>query len=261
MIVLDVLLGWTAGFSSAAAVSIVGVISGAAVMVVQKFCSRQAFLRSCKEDLRTLKRRIREAKKSGDRDAAARLRNVARRISGRYFWGALKPALVTIPVIGCVAWWADARLAYRPFVPDDVIEVRAHFEDGGSGFAYLMGEGGLQAEGPAIAPVEVPRKSAEPAGVQARWKLRATSAGSHLLRVRHSDRSYEISIPVGGPPPSPVTVFQTESPTRDQLQAVELRLTPSLPSAWWTLGWGWMGLYLWTAAAAALAFRFAFRVQ
>jgi hypothetical protein len=257
---LDLVLGWTAYLPAAWAVAVVGAVSGAAVMALQKYASRQALLARCKEDLRFLKARLREARLRGAEAAASAARAAAlmRRISGKYLWGALKPALWSVPVVGLVALWCGARRGWEPVRPGEALEVVAHFEDRAGGFAHLVPCEGLRPEGAAVAPVGAPRAG------QASWTVRAEREGRFPLVVRYADRSYEVALPVaarGGRPPDPVAVFHESTPGQDQLQAIELRLRPSMGPAWWNLGLGWVGLYFAVALLVAIPLRFALRVQ
>lgn len=263
---LDLLLGWVACFPAFWAVTAVGVISGVAVILFQKYFSRQAFLAQCKADLQLLKRRVKDAKRHGDRETAQRLQGLIGRISGKYMAGALKPALWTVPLIGIVALWTGDRLGFHPVRPGDTLKVVAHFEDGASGFAHVVPSEGLPPVGPAIAAVEVP---ADAAGRQARWQVRAAAEGSFPFRVRHADRTYEVKIAVGGRPPGLVKVFNDSTPDQDRLQALEFdlkptiqcRLVPFLPARDWNPDLQWASLYIWVALACALVLRFALRVQ
>lgn len=256
--IFDALLGWSVFFGPVGAVAIVGVLTGLATMLLQKFASRQAFLRQCKEDLRRLKERIRSA--SGD--DRRRLRGLSGRIGGKYMWAALRPALLTVPLIGIVALWAGERLGSMPVRPDETISVRAHFEDGAEGFAHIVPGEGFACVGPAVGSIEVPRE--EPAGRQARWEIRATREGSLPLTIRYADQVHCVEIPVsrsGGRPPQSVTVFCEKSASQDRLQAVEIRLLPSMEPDWWNVWLGWTGLYLLVATLAALAGRPLLRVS
>jgi uncharacterized membrane protein (DUF106 family) len=263
---LDWVLGWSARLPAAWAVGVVGVISGAAVMVFQKYASRQSLLKKCKDDLRLLKLRIRAARQADDREAVARLSGLVRRISGTYMGGALKPALWTVPIIGVVALWCGSRLGFHPIRPGDVFKVTAHFEDRAAGFAHLVPVDGLVPQGPAIAAVGSPQAA------QASWEVRAAAEGLLALRVRYADRTHDVAIPVaarGGRPPEPVTVFADATPGQDRLQAVELglrpsvrcRLVPFLPEAGWNPDLQWAGLYLWGALVCAVALRLALKIQ
>ncbi|MFN3484039.1 MAG: hypothetical protein ACK44W_00915 [Planctomycetota bacterium] len=255
---LDLVLGWTAYLPPTWAVAVVGAVSGAGVMLLQKYASRQALLARCKEDLRLLKARLREARRAGDAEAAARAGALVRRISGKYLWGALKPALWSVPIIGVVALWCGARLGWEPVRPGETLEVVAHFEDRARGFAHVVPAEGMRPEGAAVAPVGMPRAG------QASWKVRAEGEGRLPLVVRYADRSYEVELPVsarGGRPPEPIFVFHESTPHQDQLQAIELRLRSSMGPAWWNLGLGWVGLYFAVALLVAIPLRFALRVQ
>lgn len=257
----DILLGWLGYLPPVVSISLAGVLSGVAVMLFQKHASRQDLLAQCKADLKLLKQKAKAARQAGDPDTARRLQGLIGRISGKYMGGALKPALWTVPLIGIVALWVGARLGFLPVRPGDVVEVVAHFEDGATGFAHVVPHEGLRPAGAAIARVEIPQGALGP---QASWKVRAGSEGAFPLRLRHADRTYEVPIQVlkrGGRSPEPVTVFNTATATQDQLQAVELKLAPSLPPAWWNLTFQWAGLYLAVALVVALILRFAWRIQ
>ena len=56
--VCDLLFGWTSLFGATAALTVVGVLSGLAVILFQKYASDQDLLGRCKEDLKILKARM-----------------------------------------------------------------------------------------------------------------------------------------------------------------------------------------------------------
>jgi uncharacterized membrane protein (DUF106 family) len=234
------------------AIVAVGVLSGVAVILFQKYASRQELLARCKADLKLLKPRIREAKRAGDAQAARRLLALQGRIGGRYLGAALKPALWTVPIIGIVGLWTGARFAYAPVRPGDEVVVVAHFEDAASGYAHVLPSAPLALAGPAIAAVDVPEGAT---GREARWTVKAAAAGDAVLPLRHAGETVRIAFPVGLRAPEPVTVFRSATPGQDRLQAVEIRLRDSMPAAWWNAGLQWGGLYLVAALAVALALR------
>ncbi len=257
----DALLGWTSLMGPVTAVAAVGLASGVVIILIQKYCSDQVLLGRCRDDLRELKRRIKAAGKAGDKETHARLSALSRRIGGKYMAGSLKPALWTVPLITVVGLWTGSRLAFVPVRPGDTVDVIAHFEDCAAGFAHLLAAGGVRVEGPAVAPVEVPRDAR---GRQARWKIRASSEGDSSITVRFADESHMVRVPVaarGGIPPEPVTVFHGRTPDQDRLQAVELGLRPGMKAAWWNVWLDWAGLYLLAAVGCALALRYALRVK
>jgi uncharacterized membrane protein (DUF106 family) len=257
----DWMLGWTEHFSPIVSISIVGVISGVAVILVQKYGSDQKFLGQAKADLELLKGKMKTAKQAKDEDALTRARGLSGRIGGKYMWAALKPSLWTVPLIGVIGLWTGSRLGFLPIHPGDEFSVTAHFEDNAKGFAYVLPDEWIQGAGPLIAPVEIPQDGG---GLQARWKLKAVSEGAAHLTIRHGERSYGITLPIaksGGHPPEPVTTVNEASPAQDQLQAVAFKLAPSLPEAWWNLTLQWGGLYLIVAVGLALALRYLLKVN
>ena len=255
----DWLLGWVLYLPVAAAVAVVGALSALVVNIAQKYRSDQDLLGRARADLKRLKQRRMSSREAGDREAAQRLAGLSRRIGGKYFVASLRPALLTVPLIGVVAMWTGSRLGSRPVRQGETIAVRAHFEDGASGFAHFVPNEGIAAVGSAIAPVEVLQ-----GGRQARWRFRAAGEGTFPFVVRYAGRSYEVKIPVagrGGRPPDRVTVFNEQTPRRDQLQAVEFSLEESMPAAWWNVFGRWAGLYVLVAVICGIGFRYALRVR
>ncbi|HYE99193.1 MAG TPA: hypothetical protein VEJ18_09800 [Planctomycetota bacterium] len=258
---LDVVLGWVTMLPAAAAIGVVGALSGVGVMALQKWGSRQELLGRCKADLKLLKQKIRDAKRAGDASALNRYRGLQSRIGGKYLAAALKPALLSVPLIGLVGLWTGSRLGFLPVRPDGELTVVAHFEDAASGYAHVVPDAAMAVVGPVLSSVEVP---AGAAGKQARWTVRPTAEGRSAVVVRHAGATYRVPLPVarrGGRPPDPVTVFSRGTPGQDRLQAVELRLADSLPPAWWNLKLQWGGLYLLVALLVALPLRWIMKIQ
>ena len=254
----DWVLGWTALFGPVTAIVLVGIISGAAITLLQKFCTNQKLLGRCKADLGELKLKAKAAKRAGDAATALRLMSLVNRIGGKYAWRAIKPSFWSVPVITLVCLWAGDRLGVLPVKPGGTVEVRAHFEDSAGGFAHLVTAEGVELVGTSIVPNEVPKDAA---GRQARWQVKAAKEGVLPIEVRHGGRSYPLDLRVGLRPPTAVTVFNPATAGQDQLQAVEFVLAPTMPEAWWNLWFQWAGLYMWLAVAVALGLRFALGVH
>lgn len=264
--VLDVLYvpcDWILGASSRlppiASITLVGVLSGVAMALVLKYCSDQKFLGQAKADLNLLKQKMKAAKQAKDPEALGRARALSGRIGGKFMGASLKPSLWTVPIMAVLGLWTGSRLGYLPIRPGDEVVVTAHFEDNAKGFAFILPNGVVN--GPFIAPIEIPKDGD---GLQARWKLQATTESDGPLTIRHEEKSYSIPLPVarrGGRPPEPVTTFHGASPAHDQLQAVEIKLAPSLPVAWWNLTWQWGGLYMIVTLAVALGLRYLLKIN
>ena len=286
----DLLLGWTLYLGPIGALIAIGAVTGFLVNLFQKYCSNQVLLGQRKADLDKLKLISKDAKQAGDNDKVVRLRGLIGRISTKYAMESMKPALWSVPPMCIVAMWAGERMSYQPVRPGEVVEVVAHFEDGASGFTHILPNDGLTADGPAISAIEIPRKTAPakveakesagenvaqgaparaaaapadkapeaPSEPQAHWRVRAEKEGQFALHVRHDDDQYELALPVyksGGHPPEKAVVYRLESPTRDRMLALELKLQDTVPSAWWNLTMQWMGVYLLSAVAFGVGLR------
>ncbi len=257
----DWVLGWVELFPPIVSISIVGVISGVAVIAVQKYGSNQSFMGKAKADLDLLKTKMKTAKQAKDEDALARARGLSGKIGGKYMIAALKPSLWTVPLIGVIGLWTGSRLGFLPIHPDDEVAVVAHFEDNAKGFAYIVPDEVLHWQGTLIAPIEVP---SDGGGLQARWKLKPRADGNADLRIHYGSSTVAVPVAVaqkGGHPPEPVTTVGKPSPSQDQLQAIEFKLAPSLKEAWWNLWLQWGGLYLLVAMAIAFPLRYILKVN
>ncbi|HZF00173.1 MAG TPA: hypothetical protein VE981_24395 [Planctomycetota bacterium] len=258
----DWLLGWVERFPPVVSISIVGVISGVAVIAVQKYGSNQKFMGKAKADLELLKTKMKAAKQAKDEDALARARGLSGKIGGKYMVAALKPSLWTVPLIGVVGLWTGSRLGFQPIHPGDEVAVVGHFEDNAKGFPYLfVRDEQIPLQGALIAPIEVPPDGG---GLQARWKIRADGAGRTELVIHYAGTltsvPFQVS-PKGGHPPEPVTTVSGPTRTQDRLQAIEFKLTPSIKEAWWNLWLQWGGLYLLVAMAVAFPLRTLLKVH
>jgi len=257
----DWLLGWTEHFSPVVSISIISVLSGVAMVLVLKYASDQKFLGQAKADLALLKLKMKGAKDKGDQDALGRARALSGRIGGKFMGASLKPSLWTVPIMAVLGLWTGSRLGYLPIHTGDEFSVVAHFEDNAKGFAYVMPGEAIQGAGPLIAPIEIP---SDGGGLQARWKLRAEAEGLAHLWIHHDGQKYSIPIPLaksGGRPPDPVTTIGKPTRSLDALQAVEIKLAPSLPEAWWNLTWQWGGLYMIVTLVVAMGLRYLLKIN
>jgi uncharacterized membrane protein (DUF106 family) len=138
--VCDWIMGWTPKLGGIWGMVAVGIITGLGVNLYQKFFSKQKLLGKCKSDLDKLKKSMSAAKKQGDTDRVGRLMSVSKRISGKYMWGSLKPAFITVPPVVVIAMWAGSRLGYQPVQPNQEVEIICCFENEARGYAHLVSD-------------------------------------------------------------------------------------------------------------------------
>lgn len=257
----DWVLGWVERFSPVVSISVVGVISGVLVIATQKYASNQKFMGKAKADLDLLKAKMKSAKQAKDDDGLARARGLSGKIGGKYMVAALKPSLLTVPLIGVIGLWTGSRLGFLPLHPNDEVAVVAHFEDNAKGFAWVAPNDDLRLSGTLISAIEIP---SDGGGLQARWTLRAQKPGASTLTIHHAGITHQIPLTIseaGGRPPEPVTTVGGPTKTQDTIQAIEVKLAPSVKEAWWNLWLQWGGLYLIVAMAIAFPLRTLLKVN
>ncbi|MHC4917790.1 MAG: hypothetical protein ACYTGB_20125, partial [Planctomycetota bacterium] len=256
----DWILLWTTKLGGVWGVLAIGVLTGLGVNLFQKFCSNQDLLGRCKRDLDKLKKTIAEAKKSGDEDRQTRAMNVSGRISGKYMWGSLKPAFMTVPPVIIIAMWTGSRLGYKPVRPGQEIDITACFENEARGYAHIICGDGLKVVGAPVSPVvkyaesEAEKKRRKETqkqadadgpvklwnpfswfnttplperGIEAHWTIKAERAGEHHFEVRYPTeegfKTAVIDFPVcdgPGRPPEFFNFLVFDTPTMDHMQTV-----------------------------------------
>jgi uncharacterized membrane protein (DUF106 family) len=180
--VCDWVLKWTTHFGGVWGVVIVGTITGLAVNLFQKFFSKQKLLGKCKADLDKLKKGMADAKKEGDDEKHLRLMNVSKRVSGKYMWGSLKPALWTVPPVIVVVMWTGSRLGYEPVQPKQEVEVIACFENEANGFCHIIpSSDDLEVVGPPICRIEKGHET--DLMIKKRHRLAAKGMGDRWYKV------------------------------------------------------------------------------
>jgi uncharacterized membrane protein (DUF106 family) len=175
---LDGALGWLTRFNPVLSVTIIGVLTGMVMNLFMKFFSNQRLLGKCLTDMDKLKLAIAAAKKAGDKDRAAQLLNVNKRVSGKRAWASLKPALIPVLPVVVVVLWAMARLGYEPVRPGYLVDVMVDFEDEAAGsYVHIVAPEGLEVVGPAIVPAQLPvdTPAPPPAGLESDKPIKASA--------------------------------------------------------------------------------------
>ncbi len=119
----DVLLGWLLMVPRDVGIMLLALISVLALRGVRKFTTNQDQLRRADEDKAVLKQRLREAKKSADREAVERCRRLAGMLGMLKLKAEGLPLLVSLPIIGLLATWALYRMEFLPPGGEEPVEV------------------------------------------------------------------------------------------------------------------------------------------
>ncbi len=189
--IFDVPLGWLLGLSWTATLVTVAVGTGLILAVVRKLATDQDLLRRADEDRKTLKQRIREARKRRDKDAVRRMRTTRSMIALRTFSQEGKPLLLAILPIAILATWCFNRLGYHPPKAGEDIEVVFYAPVSAVGeVMHLVPREGLAADR-WVQPVTQAEVQGTPTGL-ATWILRAEGRPEpYRLTFRLRDRTFD----------------------------------------------------------------------
>ncbi len=106
---------------------VVAVLTCIVLTYARKWTTDQDLMKRCKEDLATLKKLKKQARRDKDKDAKARIQMTVAQINltrmKAELWGLLA-SLIPIVLLACWAW---ERLDYYPPEPGDTMQVRATF--------------------------------------------------------------------------------------------------------------------------------------
>ena len=146
MALMDPLLGWMLSLPSDAILFIVGIGTSVILTGVRLFTTDQDLLGRCDQDKTRLNPLIKEAKKSGDKDALKRYRDAKAMIAMKVMKFEGKPLLAALVPIALLGTWCFWRIEVHPPKAQEPVEVRAYFPVSAAGkLVHLVPEEGLQA--------------------------------------------------------------------------------------------------------------------
>jgi uncharacterized membrane protein (DUF106 family) len=198
----DPLLSWLLYLPRDAALLIVALGTALILTVVRVFTTNQNLLGRCKKDKARLKQLMREARKSGDKDAVARYRATMAQIGMRTLRAEGKPLLASFVPIAIVACWCWARIAFLPLTSEEPVGVKAYFAVSEIGkLVHIIPQEGIEADNRWIRAIErnVDKDGREVDNGVARWKLSCRQRdGQYVLQIRYNGRIFEKNLIVDG---------------------------------------------------------------
>jgi uncharacterized membrane protein (DUF106 family) len=194
---LDYLLGWLLILPRDAAILIVAVGTSLLLVAVRKWMTNQNQLRRCRDDVRRLKELIRQAKRTGDKAAAARTRATLATVNGMRLRAEGKPLLAAVVPIVLLAVWAVERLDYIPPKVGEDLVVRAYYPlSSVDELTHMVPPKSVEMRGSAVRLVE-----ADPDGGGnglASWVLRPGAPSDSVeLVIRHQRETAKHTLRVG----------------------------------------------------------------
>ncbi len=196
VMVLDIPLGWMLYCGRDLPLVLLAAGTAFAMLLLRKRVSDQEFLGRCAGDRDTLRRRIREAKKAGDKELLQKLRAAAARVSLKMMRREGRPLLVSLLPIMLLAAWAYARLGHYPPQSSVPIAVSADFDPVLAGtVVYMLPEAGVTATGGWVQIAENVELAGGEAVARAEWLLVfAGRKEPYLLTVRGGGESADLSV-------------------------------------------------------------------
>lgn len=198
---MDFVLGWTAYLPMDVRLLILAIGTSAILTFVRLFTTNQNLLARCRDDKRTLKGLIRQAKRDGDKKAVGRHRSTIGLIGIQSMKAELKPLVVSLLPIVCLACWAAARLNYLPPTPGEPVEVKAYLTTMAIGeMVHMVPADGLEVQEGWIRRVapDVDAEGNVANGVAA-WTLRGPRSDQpYRLLFRHGGQTVEHELVLDG---------------------------------------------------------------
>ena len=267
--VADALLGWMLVMPAGIALLVIATATGALLTFARLFTTDQDMLGRIAADKARQKELTREARKRGDKEAAARHRATIAMLAGRAIKYELKPILVSLPAIAILGVWAFSRLGYVPPRPGEPVGAEAYFSPLALGeVAHIVPQEGLEAPGGWVQRiVEVPADDGgRPANVVASWTLVAREKTEpYAIEIRQGGHTHTKELLVNGRGYSPPIEIYGQAVgdwggPGDELERIELRMAEYVAYGF-VPGIPWIGFRPWLVAYLAIAVVVVFGVR
>ncbi len=125
--IADPVMGWLLHLPRDAALLIVAIATALVLTLVRIKTTDQGLLRRCKQDKKRQKELLREAKKTGDKDAQKRHRTTISQIGLKAIRQEGWPLLASVLPVALIAVWTFGRIAYHTPDPEDGITLSMYF--------------------------------------------------------------------------------------------------------------------------------------
>lgn len=196
--VMDLLIGWLLRLPSDVTLFAVSIGSAALLTLVRLFTTDQDLLRRAAQDSKRLNELIRQARRTGDKQAVQRHRATRSMVAMLKLRVEGLPLLVSIVPIALLATWAMSRLEFHPPKAGEPVKVLAYSPLTAVGDVFhIVPVDGLQADDGWVKPIEESTdKWLPPCGV-ATWTLRGAARDEPyklVFRLRGTCCQHELAI-------------------------------------------------------------------
>jgi len=192
MMVLDFIFGWLLRLPSDLTILVIALLTGVVLTLVRKWTTDQGLLARAAADNKRLGQLIKEAKRTGNKEALARYRQTKAQIGMLKFRQEGKPMLVSLVPIALLATWAFARLEFLPPKPGDPVAVVARGPLTAAGEVVHL----VPAPGLTVVDGWVRKLAAIGEESQAEWRVQSDAVlSAEHLTVRGRELQLELRLP------------------------------------------------------------------
>ena len=164
------------------AVIILSFIVSLIIMVITKYTTNQALMKSLKDETKNYQKQIKELKNEPAK--AMELQKKAMEANMKYMTHSLKPTLITFIPIILIFGWMSSTFAYESIKPQQEFSVTAVFDKNANGSAEILVPDGMTVIG---------GKSQKIENSQATWTLKGEE-GEYLLEFVYGNEKQQHSV-------------------------------------------------------------------
>jgi len=230
----DVLLGWLLQLPRDITLFIVAIGTALLLTVVRIWTTNQRILQSCKQDKRTVKRLLKAAKKSKDKERVAQLQQTMGQIGMASFRSEAKPLLASLLPIVIIATWCMGRIGYLPPDGSEPVQLKLYAPVLQiNTLLHVVPQKGVTAETGWIQKIteDADEHGVVTAGV-AEWSFLCEERSEpYALEIRSGDQTFKIELAVNGKKYSPpLTAYGDHPSEKIQLVLAEYKPFGVVPS-------------------------------
>jgi len=203
----DIVLGWLLYFQRDLTLFGLAVLTAGLLLIVRRWASDQQALACMQQDNRRLVKRIRDARRSGERDSLLRYRKTRARVARMRMLAEVRLGLLSFVPLAALVSWGNARLPNLPCVAGESFDFVVYTPASAAGdVIHLVPSSDVEPAGGWVREVEIGQQDGRPRGF-ASWSLQAshTRADSQLT-VRLKSRTIVHPLLIGQPRYAPPVI-------------------------------------------------------
>ncbi|MBI2541098.1 DUF106 domain-containing protein [Candidatus Woesearchaeota archaeon] len=222
------------------AILILSLMISLIIIVITKYTTNQALMKSLKEEIKNHQKQIKELK--NDPSKAMELQKKAMEVNMKYMMHSLRPTLITFIPIILIFGWMSSTFAYEGIKPSQEFLVMVFFEKDASGSIEIIIPEEIKVIDGKIKKIE---------NSQASWKLRGNE-GEHLLEFSYGNEKYQHSVLISDSNKYLNPITKTSGTVKSIQTAHKKRVVMPIGYKDW---FGWLGTYILSSLAFTIALR------